>query len=305
MEKNTRMAQKRKILDWISSFAFVLPVVIGIAVFTLMPMISSLCYSFTRTYTTVAGMGEFVGLKNYENLFGVYSEQIWDSIGSTFLFTVISLPITLVLSFALALFLAKDFKGVKVFRVIYYLPVMLPAVVSGILWSSLANGSETSAFNVILAAFGAKPFSFYDSEKTAFFTFILMGLFTIGSSMILWIAQIKAIPDSMFEVADLEGANYFVRLFKIIIPMCTPMIFYNLVQMFIITLQIFSNVITLNIEPAGKEQLNFIVVRIYDFYNSTDLSTACALSWVLFVIIAVISALTFKFNKWVYYGEEV
>lgn len=305
MDKNMRTAQKRKILEWISSFAFVLPVVIGIAVFTLTPMISSLGYSFTRTYTTVAGMGKFVGLKNYENLFGVYAEQIWDSIGSTFLFTVISLPITLVLSFALALFLAKDFKGVKVFRVVYYLPVMLPAVVSGILWSSLANGSETSAFNVVLAAFGAKPFAFYDSEKTAFFTFILMGLFTIGSSMILWIAQIKAIPDSMFEVADLEGANYFVRLFKIIIPMCTPMIFYNLIMGIINSLQIFSNVITLNIEPAGKEQLNFIVVRIYDFYNSTDLSTACALSWVLFVIIAVISALTFKFNKWVYYGEEV
>ena len=111
MDKNMRTAQKRKILEWISSFAFVLPVVIGIAVFTLTPMISSLGYSFTRTYTTVAGMGEFVGLKNYENLFGVYAEQIWDSIGSTFLFTVISLPITLVLSFALALFLAKDFKA--------------------------------------------------------------------------------------------------------------------------------------------------------------------------------------------------
>ena len=83
------------------------------------------------------------------------------------------------------------------------------------------------------------------------------------------------------------------------------MIFYNLIMGIINSLQIFSNVVTLNIEPAGKEQLNFIVVRIYDFYNSTDLSTACALSWVLFVIIAVISAVTFKFNKWVYYGEEV
>lgn len=105
-------------------------------------------------------MGEFVGFQNYQNLFGVYSEQIWQSIGSTFLFTVISLPLNLVLSFVLALFLAKDFKCVKVFRVIYYLPVMLPAVVSGILWSSLANGSETSAFNVVLAAFGAEPFPF-------------------------------------------------------------------------------------------------------------------------------------------------
>ena len=181
---------------------------------------------------------------------------------------------------------------------------MLPAVVSGILWSSLANGSDASAFNIILNAMHLRSFDFYDSEKTAFFTFIFMGLFSIGGSMILWIAQIKAIPDSMFEVADLEGAPYFVKLFKIIIPMCTPMIFYNLIMGIINSLQVFSNVVTLNIEPSGKEQLDFIVVRIYDFYNSTDLSVACALSWLLFLVIAAISALTFRFNKWVYYGEE-
>ena len=277
MDKLIRKIQKRKVVDWFGSFAFILPVVIGIAVFTITPMVSSLAYSFTRTYTTVGGMGKWVGFENYQMIFGVYWAQIGKSLGSTFLFTVISLPLNLVLSFALALFLSKDIKGIKVFRVIYYLPVMLPAVVSGILCS----------------------------ENTAFFTFILMGLFTIGGNMILWIAQIKAIPEAMFEVAEIEGANYFVRLFKIILPMCTPMIFFNLIMGIINSLQVFSNVITLNIEPAGKEQLDFIVVRIYDFYNSTDLSMACALSWVLFIIIAFISAMTFKFNKWVYYGEEV
>ena len=305
MDKLIRKIKKRKVVDWFGSFAFILPVVIGIAVFTITPMVSSLAYSFTRTYTTVGGMGKWVGFENYQMIFGVYWAQIGKSLGSTFLFTVISLPLNLVLSFALALFLSKDIKGIKVFRVIYYLPVMLPAVVSGILWSSLANGSDASAFNRILNFLHLQSYPFYDSENTAFFTFILMGLFTIGGNMILWIAQIKAIPEAMFEVAEIEGANYFVRLFKIILPMCTPMIFFNLIMGIINSLQVFSNVITLNIEPAGKEQLDFIVVRIYDFYNSTDLSMACALSWVLFIIIAFISAMTFKFNKWVYYGEEV
>ena len=304
MQKITGKSKKRAILDWLTSFAFVLPVVIGILLFTLAPMISSLLYSFTRTFTTVKGMGEWVGLENYKNIFTVYWKEIGESLGITFLDTLISLPLNLVLSFALALFLAKDIRGIRVFRVIYYLPVMLPAVVSGILWSSLANSSDTSAFNAILIQLHLPTYSFYDSGDTAMTTFILMGLFNIGGNMILWIAQIKAIPDSMYEVADLEGANGFVRLFRIIIPMCTPMIFYNLIMGIINSLQVFNGVITLNIEPEGKEALDFIVVQIYDFYTSTDLSMACALSWILFVIIAVISGLTFRFNKWVYYGEE-
>ena len=304
MQKITGNSKKRAILDWLTSFAFVLPVVIGILLFTLAPMISSLLYSFTRTFTTVKGMGEWVGLENYKNIFTVYWKEIGESLGITFLYTLISLPLNLVLSFALALFLAKDIRGIRVFRVIYYLPVMLPAVVSGILWSSLANSSDTSAFNAILIQLHLPTYSFYDSGDTAMTTFILMGLFNIGGNMILWIAQIKAIPDSMYEVADLEGANGFVRLFRIIIPMCTPMIFYNLIMGIINSLQVFNGVITLNIEPEGKEALDFIVVQIYDFYTSTDLSMACALSWILFVIIAVISGLTFRFNKWVYYGEE-
>ena len=304
MQKITGKSKKRAILDWLTSFAFVLPVVIGILLFTLAPMVSSLLYSFTRTFTTVKGMGEWVGLENYKNIFTVYWKEIGESLGITFLYTLISLPLNLVLSFALALFLAKDIRGIRVFRVIYYLPVMLPAVVSGILWSSLANSSDTSAFNAILIQLHLPTYSFYDSGDTAMTTFILMGLFNIGGNMILWIAQIKAIPDSMYEVADLEGANGFVRLFRIIIPMCTPMIFYNLIMGIINSLQVFNGVITLNIEPEGKEALDFIVVQIYDFYTSTDLSMACALSWILFVIIAVISGLTFRFNKWVYYGEE-
>ena len=288
MQKITGKSKKRAILDWLTSFAFVLPVVIGILLFTLAPMISSLLYSFTRTFTTVKGMGEWVGLENYKNIFTVYWKEIGESLGITFLYTLISLPLNLVLSFALALFLAKDIRGIRVFRVIYYLPVMLPAVVSGILWSSLANSSDTSAFNAILIQLHLPTYSFYDSGDTAMTTFILMGLFNIGGNMILWIAQIKAIPDSMYEVADLEGANGFVRLFRIIIPMCTPMIFYNLIMGIINSLQVFNGVITLNIEPEGKEALDFIVVQIYDFYTSTDLSMACALSWILFVIIAVI-----------------
>ncbi len=305
MEKLPEKRRRKAVLDWLSSFAFVLPVVIGIAVFTIVPMVSSLLYSFTRTLTTVKDMGPWVWLENYRLIFGVYWKQIGESLGVTFLFTVISLPLNLVLSFALALFLAKDIRGIRAFRVIYYLPVMLPAVVSGILWSSLASGSDTSAFNVILTHLHLPAFSFYDSGDTALFTFILLGLFNIGGSMILWIAQIKAIPVSMFEVADLEGANAFVRLVRIILPLCTPMIFYNLITGIINSLQVFNGVVTLNIEPEGKEALGFIVVQIYDFYNSTDLSMACALSWILFLIIAIISALTFKLNRWVYYGEEV
>ena len=116
--KNNR--KSRQIKEWMSSFAFILPVMIGILVFTLFPMVSSLVYSFTRTYTTVKGTGEWIGLGNYASIFHEYWPEIGRSLSITFLFTVISLPLTLILSFGLSLLLTKDVKGIKVFRVIYY-----------------------------------------------------------------------------------------------------------------------------------------------------------------------------------------
>lgn len=121
--------------------------------------------------------------------------------------------------------------------------------------------------------------------------------------MVLWIAQLKGIPESLYEAASLDGANFFVRTFRITLPMCTPMIFYNLIMGIIGGLQIFTQVLLLR-NPNNSEALNFFVLHIYDnAMGNNMMGYASALSWILFVIIAAITAVTFKTSKWVYYGE--
>ena len=123
----------------------------------------------------------------------------------------------------------------------------------------------------------------------------------------MWLAQMQNVPKEMYESAQLDGATYFQKTFKITIPMTTSMMFYVIVTSIIGGIQAFGNVYPL-LEVAGRE-VRFIVVMIYqyayDFTGENGMSIACALSWVLFVIIAFFTAFIFKTSKWVYYGEEM
>lgn len=151
---------------------------------------------------------------------------------------------------------------------------------------------------------GFDKYGFYTYNEMVLPTLIFMGLFGLGGNMILWIAQMKNIPDSMYEVAKLEGASYLRVVFSIIIPMCTPMIFYILITNVIGSLQTFSSVYML-ITPANQMALNFFVVYAYNqAFGAFNMGYACALSWILFVVIGILTFVMFKTSRWVFYGEE-
>ena len=131
-----------------------------------------------------------------------------------------------------------------------------------------------------------------------------MGLFTLGGNMVLWIAQIKAIPNAMFEAAEIEGAKYRTVLFRIIIPMCTPMIFYNLVMNIIGGLQIFAQVYLLT-NGGPLQATTTAVMLIYRYgLKQMDMGMASAMAWILAVIIMLLTAITFITRKFWVYGEE-
>lgn len=296
--------KKAKVLDIFTSYLFVLPVILGILLFTLVPMVTSLYYSFTDYNPTLMNTKpEFIGFKNYVDAFGKNIKVVGNSLWVTISYTLITVPLNLVLSFAIAMLLNQKMKGMGIFRTIYYIPVIIPAVASGLLWNDITkvNGGM---FNVILVEFlHLEPYQFYNSAETVLPSLIFMSLFGMGGGMVLWIAQLKGIPESLYEAANLDGAGFFTRLFRITIPMCTPMIFYNLIMGIISGLQMFTQVMLLrNVNNA--EALNFFVLLIYDNAMGNDMmGYASALSWILFILIASITALTFKTSKWVYYGE--
>ncbi len=285
--------------------AFALPIIIGILGFTLLPMITSLYNSFFDY--DVLNPRKFVGFENFIKPFLPAPDGYWDqgfssAVVSTVTYALISIPVGLVLSYLLALLVNVKLPGVAVFRVLYYVPVIIPAVVAGLLWSDLLD-VDFGFVNILLRRAGHEGFTFFSSKDTAMATFIGMSMFSIGGNIILWTAQLKNISQSMYEAADIEGASVFRKLFAITIPLSTPMIFYMFVTGVIGSLQVFAQSFLLS--GVAPDALNFYVVYVYgQAFSRMNMGYASALSWILFIVIGLITLLIFRTSKWVYYGEE-
>ena len=316
MEKVNSLKTKRVRSFWkqlwydYAGILYMIPVIIGIVGFTIVPMLTSLNYAFHDYNPYARDPSEQLlnfGFQNFEKIFtkgenGGTLESVMYALYVTFRYSILNILIGIVGSYMLALFLNQQTKGVKVFRVVYYLPVLIPGVAGTLLWKDITL-VQGGYLNMIFEAVGLSPYTFYEAKETVLPTLLFIGLFSLGGSTIMWLAQMKNVPTEMYESADLDGANYFQKLFFITIPMTTSMLFYMLIMSTIGGLQAFGNVYPL-IDVAGKE-VEFIVVQIYmSAYVSGDLSYACALSWFLFVIIGILTAFVFKTSKWVYYGEE-
>ncbi|MBQ3220069.1 MAG: sugar ABC transporter permease [Clostridia bacterium] len=297
--------------NWVA-WTYCIPVVLGILIFTIMPVVTSLVYAFHDYDPTIpADLGNQLsnaGFQHFIKIFtwgkgGLLTDVLW-SLFITFRYVIISLTLQIVGSYCVALFLNQQTKGIQAFRIVYYLPNLIPAVAGTLLWKEMM--ATDGYFNIILESVGLPAFDFYRNKATAMPTLIFTGIFSWGGTAVMWLAQMQNVPKEMYESANLDGANYFHKTFKITIPMTTSMLFYIVVTSIIGGIQSFSNVYPL---LELSEEFRFIVVMIYQYAFEPDvrnsLSMACALSWVLFVIIAILTATIFKTSKWVYYGEEV
>ena len=291
---------KNSYVGWL----FTLPLTVGLLVFTFYPMIQSLVYAFAD-YNGIERF-QFIGFDNFVRMF-TYDREIPKVLFNTFLYAIITVPLSLVLSYMLALLVNKKMRGVGLFRVLYYLPVVIPGVVTGLLWKGVFD-PVYGLGNTILNAVGLPSSQFLESASTALATVIFMGLWGVGGSMILWLSALKNIPPDVYEAARIDGANPAVRLFKITIPMSTSMIFYNLITGLIGSLQTFSTyIVAANNGRGPDDSLYFFAVKIYNTAFSGRkfvYGYASALAWFLFLIIGLLTVVIFRTSKWVYYGEE-
>ena len=296
---------KKRIKGSITGWLFILPTVFGICVFTLYPIIQSLYYSFFDYHMT--SRFDFVGFGNYIRIFSGDSDMP-KVVTNTLLFALLNIPVTLCGSYLLALFLNVNLKGIKVFRVLYYLPCTMPAIVSGIVWSYIMryNVETPGLFNQMFSAMGL-PMSrfFYADNFTAVASIVLMNLWSLGGGTIIWLAQFKNIPKQLYEAAEIDGAGTVHRFFAITLPMSTPMVFYNLITNFIVTLQ-FNGTLTFapNTGAGNNNATLMFGLKIYlEAFRRTNMGYACALAWVLVVAVGLVTALLFKTNKWVQYDN--
>lgn len=288
---------KSNYLGWL----FVAPLVLGILIFNIYPMISSMRYSLFD-YDMINPPENF-GLQHFIKIFK-NSPNFWLGMKHSAIYAIIQVPLSMVFSYLLALALKRRDTINGAFRIIFYLPVLIPSVVSGLIYNNMFAG-DNSYLNTILGMFNVGPISFLDGG-TAMASIIYISLTSIGGGMVIWLASFNGIPETLYEAAMLDGASKFRRLISITLPMTTPAIFYNLVMGMIGSFQIFGLPYNL-VGPAGGNDkcLYFAVMDIYNMaFEQLEFSAAAARSWVLFFFILIMTMFNFKLQKWVNYGEE-
>lgn len=277
---------------------FALPFVIGFLAFLLVPMGMSLYYSFCDY--NIISPPVFVGPKNYIRMFAS-DETFWNSIKSTLYFAAVSVPLRLIFALAIAMILSKTTKATAVYRAAYYLPSIIGGSVAvAILWKRMF--APEGVVNTLLGLLGIETtFSWLGSTKTAIWTLIILAVWQFGSSMLIFLSSLKQIPVSLYEAANVDGANGFTKFFKITLPLLTPTIFFNLVMQMINGFLAFTQSL---IVTQGKPLDTTLFYAVYMYNQSFAFGNsgyASAMAWVMLVFISIVAMVLFKTKKyWVY-----
>jgi multiple sugar transport system permease protein len=277
---------------WIG-MVFIAPWAIGILAFTLYPIIMSLYYSFTE-YKVISAP-EFIGTDNYTNLF---KDNVFrKALGNTFYVILIGVPLTLISAFAAAVLLnAKELRRFMFFRVVFFLPTLIPLVINCILWIWLLN-SQNGLINSLLGLFGIDGPPWLGSPALAKSAFILMMIWGCGGTIIIFLAGMQDISESMYEAASIEGANFMQKTIKITIPMMSPVILYNSVTLIIAVFQWFAEPFIMT-EGGPDNATMFYSLYLYEnAFRFFKMGYASAMAWVLLLIALAVILLLFRGMK--------
>ncbi len=293
------------------AYFFISPWVIGFIVFTLGPMIASFYLSFTDYSLGSSGsVPVFTGLANYIKIF-TNDPHFLHSLSVTLTYAIVSVPLTLFFGFMVAFLLNLKVPGLPVWRTIYYLPSVIPAVAGALLWGMIFN-PQFGIMNWFLGLLGIKGPGWLASQQWALPALIIMSLWGVGGGMIIYLAGLQGIPTAFYEAAEIDGANSLQKLTRITIPLMTPVIFYNLVIGIIGTFQFFTTVYVLTSGAAYSlggpaEATMFYNLYLYSqAFRYMNMGYASALAWILFVIVLILTLLVFRSSSmWVYYEGEL
>jgi multiple sugar transport system permease protein len=290
-------------------YLFISPWLVGFVVFTAGPMIASLVLSLTR-YDISDPPPTWVGLANYIKLF-TSDPKFWHSLQVTVTYALVAIPLGLIFGFALAYLLNLRVPGVPFWRTAFYMPAVMPAVASALLWGAIFN-PRYGILNWFLSLAGIHGPGWLASRDWALPALIIMSLWGVGGGMIIYLAGLQSIPTTLYESAQIDGANGWQQVRHITLPLMTPVIFFNLVIGIIGTFQYFTEVYVLTSTASGGlggpvDATLFYNINLYNnAFRYLSMGYASALAWVLFVIVLVLTLLVFRSSAaWVYYEGEV
>jgi multiple sugar transport system permease protein len=282
-------------------YVFALPCVIGLVVFWVGPILTSFYYSFTNY--EVIGTPRWIGLENFERAFG-RDDLFWPSLGRTFTFAIVYVPIAIVGALLLASMLNQKLKGTNIYRTIFFMPHLIPAVALAVVWVFLLQ-PRLGPVNYFLREIGiSNPPDWLASRSSALSSVIMINVWAAvgGNTMLIFLAGLQGVPQELYEAAEIDGAGAFRKFWNVTLPLLTPTIFFNMVLAIIGALNVFT---TAWVATKGGPSYAtwFFALHIYtEAFQYFRLGYGSALAWVLAVIVMFFTWVQVQGSRrWVHY----
>jgi multiple sugar transport system permease protein len=303
----------------VSAYLFLSPFLIWLVFLMIGPILAAIYLSFCR-WNGLSSI-HFIGLANYKTMFGFSihdghisfnDPRFWASLYNTFYYTILSVPLTMVLGVVVAMMMDQKIKGISFFRTIYYLPSVLSSGVAfAVLWKWIFN-ARSGLLNYFISFVTTIPIDqcpkWLASPTWSKPALVIMSCWSIGSGMIIYLAGLQNIPQALYEAAEIDGASRWRQFLTVTLPGLSPVIFFNLIISIVFSFQIFNQVYIISNGIGGPANSTLVMVLyIYQkAFQYFQLGYASALSCVLLIIIMVSTWIQFKYaNKWVYYEGEL
>lgn len=303
LKPRTRDRYNRR--EAIAGYLFISPWILGFLVFTAGAMVYSLYISFS-SYNLATNSARPIGLDNYANLFD--DPRVGVALANTLFYVVMAVPLEIVFALVLALLLNRVGRGAGFFRVLYYLPKMTPAVATAAVFFLLLNGNS-GAVNQFLRLFGIEGPQWLVDPAWVKPSIVLMTLWTVAGTMVIFLAALKNVPVELYEVASIDGAGAVRKFFSITLPMISGAMFFNVIVLSIAAFQIFDQAYLLfwrdQSNSSPEASLFYAIYLFQQAFRQFNFGFAAAMAWLLFVIILLITLIQVKVgNRFVYYEGD-
>jgi multiple sugar transport system permease protein len=286
----------REALD---GWTMALPAILGLLIFTLGPIVASFYLSLTNY--NVVKPPQWVGLKNYLELF-TNDPLFYLSLRQTAYYSFLSIPLSLIVAYVIALMMNQSVKGITVYRTLWYLPALVPSVANATLWTWVLN-RDFGLLNYPLRVLGIGSPGWLIEPSLTVPSLVMIQLWGLGNSVLIFLAALQGVPQHLIEAAEIDGANWWQKFLNVTVPMTSTIIFFNLIMGIIGSLQVF-NLVYVIFTPvggtgsAGPENAGLMyVLQLYrQAFQYFAMGYASAMAWVLLVIIVALTLITFKLS---------
>ncbi|HEY3079870.1 MAG TPA: sugar ABC transporter permease [Chloroflexota bacterium] len=280
-------------------YLFISPWIIGFLLFSLLPFIASFLLSFTDW--NIVGQWNWVGVQNYAKMVSGVDDRFVVSLWNTLRYAVVVVPGGQIIALALAMLLNKKAPGIAVYRTLFYVPAIASGVGTAYLWAQILS-SRGGLLNSGLDLVGIQGPNWLYSLTWSMPALMIVGLWNVGTPMLIYLAALQGVPQSLYDAASVDGANTLRKFFHVTIPMLTPAIFFNIVLGFIGAFQVFTIAYVITNGGPANTTLFYSLYLYQVAFRNLRMGYAAALAWVLFLIILAITIVQLLMARlWVYY----